>query len=167
MDSMRTLAPDGAPVMHAPSLSLGASLGDLTAFAMAKGERERLHCVDGSWMCWGCGAEYAPFHVSLHCEWCLQQARERRVQRLLAEARRAPEDRRWEGMAQLIAKTLDREGAVKLLEKARQLDSKTPERMDALNLTFDRRFQSAAPGAHWGTYARHAASDPAEEWTRG
>jgi len=147
---------------------------------MIKGRAERLDCVDGTWMCWGCGAEYAPFHVSLHCPWCLQQARERREQRLLAEARRSDEDRRWEGMARLIARQLDREGAVRLLEKARALTSKTRERMDALNLVFDRKWNTAAPGAHWGTYSSHEAkdqprtplhvveyADPAEEWPRG
>jgi hypothetical protein len=139
----------------------------------------RLDCLDGTWMCWGCAAEYAPFHVSLHCEWCLQQARERRVERLMREARKTDEDRRWEALARNLVR-LDRDGAVRLLEKARHIDSKTPERMDALNLVFDRKWNTAAPGAHWGTYASHAANDqprtprhvveyddPAEEWPRG
>lgn len=152
-------------------------LGDITAAAMAKGRAERLDCVDGTWMCWGCGAEYAPFHVSLHCDWCLQQARARRVELLLAEARKTPEDRRWEGMARALVK-LDREGAVRMLERARQLESSTPERMNGLNLVFDKRWNTAAPGAHWGTYASHTEQprravhvveydDPAEEWPRG
>jgi hypothetical protein len=182
MDSTRTPAPAGAPTTRAPSpFSAASALGDITAAAIERGKLERLNCADGTWMCWGCGAEYAPFHVSLHCEWCLQQARGRRVEWLLREARRSPEDRRWEAMALVMAKDsrLDRDGAVRLLEKARALPSKTPERMDALNLAFDRRFDTAAPGAHWGTYASHAAKeskpgryvvdydDPAEEWARG
>lgn len=117
-------------------------------------------------MCWGCGAEYAPFHVSLHCEHCLQQARERRVARLLAEARLDPEDLRWAAMARNIVKILTREQAVELIRKARELPSSTNDRVNGLNLAFDRRFDAPAPTATWGTYAQ-PEHDPAEDWDRG
>jgi hypothetical protein len=137
---------------------------------VARGKLQRLDCADGTWMCWGCGAEY-PFHVSLHCEWCREQARTRRVEREAREKRRDPEDKRWEAMATQLAtdSRLDRDGAVKLLAKARELQSCTGDRMAVLNLAFDRRFDTAPPGAHWGTYASHAANgaDPAEDWARG
>jgi hypothetical protein len=109
--------------------------------------------LDGTWTCWVCAGDLEPFHVSLACEGCLQAARERRVARLLAEARRDPEDQRWEAMARNIARVLTREQAVELIRKARELPSSTNDRVNALNLAFDRKFDAPSPHANWGTYA--------------
>lgn len=109
--------------------------------------------------------------MSLHCEWCLAQALERRRAREAKERAQTPEDRRWEAMARAIASDdrLGREDAAKLLQKARDLPSATPARLQGLNLAFDRRFDHPAPGASWGTYANKSL--PGEEgeqaWERG
>jgi hypothetical protein len=165
MDSTNTQALDAALATRPPlPSSAGAALGDLPKEARKFGRAKRLECADGTWMCWGCGVE-CPFHVSLHCEHCLQQARERRVERLLAEARQDPEDLRWAAMARNIMKLLTREQAVELIRKARELPSSTNDRVNGLNLAFDRRFDAPSPAANWGTYAQ-PDNDPAEDWAR-
>lgn len=136
----------------------------MTAAAVAFGKLWRLDCADGTWMCAGCGAE-CPFHVSLHCDWCLQQARNRRVEWLLREARRSPEDRRWEGMGMAIAtdSRLDQDGALRLLDKASALNSSTTERMTVLRLAYARRFDKQS--THASTFAaRSLPEDAGEVW---
>lgn len=170
MDSTNTLDATGSLANRAQSPSLAASLlGNIEQAAIDIGERKRLHCSDGTWMCWECGTE-CPFHVSLHCEFCLGETRRKITERRAREARRSDADRHWEALCQTMAtdSRLTRESAAKLIGKARELQTFTKERMDTLNLCFDRRFSEASPKANWGTYATMSAGeDPAETWDRG
>jgi hypothetical protein len=146
---------------------LVASLvGDIRAAAVAVGRSKRLESSDGTWFCWGCGGE-TEFDVSLHCEFCRVQALERRKARLEREARKSPEDRRWEALARAIRSDdrMTREMAVTLLQRARELPSSTTERTQALNIVFDKRFDSSAPGANWNTYADRALPGDEEFFT--
>ncbi len=174
MDSTKTQALDAAlatlppsPYLGAPPTTVDAALGDLNAYARERGRLLKLE-RDGEWFCLGCGVA-CPFHASLHCPVCLQDWRNRRVAGLLQDARRSDEDRRWEGMARNIASDsrMTQELATSLVAKARELPSRTGDRINALNLAFDHRFNLAAPGASWGTYAGQPETDPAEEWDRG
>ncbi len=89
---------------------------------------------------------------------CFIADRERHVAALLADARRSNEDRRWESMAMNIAtKKLTREQSVELIRKARELPSATNDRVNVLNMAFDRRFDAPSPHANWDTYAGRAA----------
>lgn len=60
---------------------------DLTAEARALGRAKRLEHDDGTWMCWGCAGPLEPFHVSLHCEWCLAEHRRQKPSRDAARRR--------------------------------------------------------------------------------
>ena len=142
--------------------------GDQLAAALAIGRKERLECTDGTWMCWGCGAEHE-FHVSLHCEWCREQAAARKEERLRVERARSPEDWRWLGIERNMREDarLDRELAESLLAKARRLPSATPQRLSAVEEAFERRFERSnlKPGTYVRTYAS-ATSEP-EDWVSG
>ncbi len=169
MDSTKTQALDAALAtlpqrqFFPPPPTVAAALGDLTAAALERAKLWRLDCVDGTFLCAECGGT-CPFHVSLHCEFCLQEYRNKRVQRLLREAGRSWEDLRWEGMARNIARVLDAEVGLRLIDKASNLPSSTPERMQALRLVYERRWQPRDGGA---TYAAASAQeDPAELWER-
>lgn len=109
--------------------------------------------------------------MSLHCEFCREQAANRKRKRAAARAAESDEDWRWRALARAVASDprLDREGALKLLQRARELPSFTAERMEGLNLVFDKRFDQAAPGANWSTYVdRSLPGDEAEQgWERG
>jgi hypothetical protein len=127
---------------HIPSPSSAAqALGDVHAAAVEQGRKERLDNADGSWRCWGCDSEY-PFDPSLHCQPCKAAgiARKRADER--AERRLDDEQYRWRGMTRNMASDsrLDYDGALRLLEAAKRLPSKTSERIEALSAAFDKRF---------------------------
>lgn len=148
------------------------ALGDLRQAAEDIGRSKRLQNVDGTWRCWACDTELDAFRVSLHCEFCEAQALERTRARDAKERAKSDEDWRWEAIARTMRsdQRLDREGAVRLLAKARELPSATTERMQGLNLLFDKRFDQPAPGANWNTYAGRSITDGdrgEQSWERG
>ncbi len=65
----------------------------------------------------------------------------------------------------IVSGRLTREQSVELIKKARELPSSTNDRVNGLNLAFDRRFDAPSPTANWGTYAQ-PDNDPAEDWAR-
>lgn len=141
--------------------------GDQLAAALAIGRKELLECTGGTWMCWGCGAEY-DFHVSLHCEWCRAQAAERKAKRIRVERSRSPEDWRWIGLRRAVAtdKRLDKSACEALVAKVGRLASATPQRLSALEEAIDKRFpRPVKPGTYVRTYAS-ATSEP-EDWVSG
>lgn len=159
---MAKIPPD--PSLAAAALGdLRHAFGDLHAAAIDRAKLWRLLADDGTFWCAGCGTE-CPFHVSLHCDWCLQEHHNKRAEQLRRQASRSWEDLRWEAMARNIATLLDNEQGQRLIDKALELPSATTDRMQALRMTYARRWAPRPPGA---TYAAASAQeDPAEVWDR-
>lgn len=136
-----------SPQISAPRLSSAAeALGDVGAFARSYGRAKGLEREGGTFVCWECAAPLEPFHVSLHCEWCLDQAlqRERTAQRQLDAL--SNDDRQWVSISERIEDRnsgLSRDAAVRLLDAAKQLPNATPHRLAWADAAFDKRFGSA------------------------
>ncbi len=120
---------------------MAGALGDLEAFARSYGRAKGLEQEDGTFLCWQCRTPLEPFHVSLHCEWCLDQARQRERAALAKLAAMPPADHLWIGIAERIeGGELSREGAVRLLENARQRPDAAPHRLAWADAAFDKRY---------------------------
>lgn len=138
-------------------------MGNLLAAASALGALQRLNNRDGTWRCWRCDTE-TTFRASLHCEWCEHEGAARGRASEARERALNDEDYRWRGMVRNMVRDsrLDRDGGVRLLAAARQLQSATTERVQRLSQAFDKRFDRAQTQGYVVEYP-----DPAEGWDRG
>lgn len=85
------------------------ALGDLRPTAEAIGRRHKLQASDGTWSCWGCGADMEAFHVTLHCEWCL--AEHKKTQASRRHEQRMAQLNSWRQVAGTFAAHADPEPA--------------------------------------------------------
>ncbi len=139
--------PASTPISAPLLSSVAGALGDLDAYARSYGRAKGLEREGGTFVCWQCQAPLEPFHVSLHCEWCLDQAiqKERAAQAWLDSL--SPGDRLWIDIAERIEapRGMTRDAAVRLLDNAKQRPDAAPHRLAWADAAFDKRFGQMVP----------------------
>lgn len=85
--------------------------------------------------------------MSLHCEWCLDQGRQRIRAAQAWYDGLSPGDRRWISISERIAdpRGMTRDAAVRLLDAAKQRPDAAPHRLAWADAAFDKRFGSVLP----------------------
>ena len=127
-----------------------AALGSLEAAARAIGRKHKLERPGGAWVCWACSGPLEPFHVALHCDWCLDQHRQRERASEARRARMTPEDWRWSAIVEKLQESsVNRDAAVKLLEHAKNLPSASAQRLYEVDSVFDKRFGTSSAQKPW------------------
>lgn len=137
---------------------MAGALGDIGEFARSYGRAKGLEQPDGTFVCWRCRTPLEPFHESLHCDWCRNEAveRERAAQAKLAAMPQA--DRLWISIAERIENDgLSRDAAMRLLEAARQRPDAAPHRLAWADAAFDKRYGQVLPSA--GTWTPDDGAD--------